>query len=177
MMRSHRTHLSFEDVYELRQLIDAPAPYKATDRGYARIVFYFKDRTVRLVSRLKLRLTSLGVLVHRAKLVAEEDLLVGPDPHLAKEDRARRGQLDQGRNRQEQRGERQQPEQRTHNVEETLELPLGVIQPGISDLEERHPCVLEEDRIASHERDDSRHDPKPHPTEANGAQQIQKRLV
>src|SRR5690606_7629254 len=76
-------HLAEQDVDELRQLVQAGAAQEAPDTGPARIVLEFEQQLALAVDRLQLGLALLGVLAHRAELVAGEAAAVLADPDLA----------------------------------------------------------------------------------------------
>src|SRR5918995_4314180 len=149
--RPDQAHLPQQHVYELGQLVYAPTPDELADPRDARVVLHLEDGAVGLVLGLQLRLAPLGVLVHRAELVAEEDLPIGPDALLLEEDRPRGGELYQDGDRQEERREDEEPEGGTRDVEKALEGPLGVVELRVVHLQERQPRVLEEHRLRAHE--------------------------
>jgi hypothetical protein len=105
LLWAYQAHLPFEHVYELGQLIYAPAPQKTSDPGHARVVAHLEDRPLCLVQGFQFPLPPLRLLLHGAEHVAEENLLVSPDPFLAEEHRPRRVEPDGDRDDQKERGE------------------------------------------------------------------------
>src|SRR6185437_12774540 len=93
--RPHQRHVALQDVEDLGQLVEAPAPQERADLGNARI----------LAPRLLQRLILGGGDAHGAELVDRERQIVEAKPVLAEEHRPAAGQLDCDGNAGEQRRE------------------------------------------------------------------------
>src|SRR3989338_1183256 len=75
--RADHAHLPFQDIKELRQLINAPAAQEAPDRGNARIIFYFINRPAARAPLFDERLLPLlGMHARLAKLFARAIFLI-----------------------------------------------------------------------------------------------------
>src|ERR1051325_1509804 len=83
---SNKAHLAFQDVPELRDLVDANFANDAADAGRARVAFAGPNRTI-----------LFGVNSHRAKLSQYKRATVFSDSFLFVKDRTTRFELDQHR--------------------------------------------------------------------------------
>src|SRR5579864_5638571 len=95
---AHQTHVAFQDVPKLGQLVEAVAPQDAPERRDSRVAGYFEEWTFALVAATKPYLQLVGVLHHGAKLAAAERTSFFPSSQSGVENWPRRLQLDQGRN-------------------------------------------------------------------------------
>jgi hypothetical protein len=105
---AHETHLSREDVPELRQLVDACPPQEATEASEALVVG---------------KRPSVGCALfhpHGAELHQGERLAPMPGAHLAEEDGPARGQEDGDRGEEEDRAREKQDRARREDVEDPL---------------------------------------------------------
>ena len=83
--RSHQAHVPYEDIEELRSLIDTGLAYKMPHRRHSRVVGG---------SPLLLLLTRI-LYFHGTELVHLKRMIVKPNPLLAEEHRTRRRNLNQ----------------------------------------------------------------------------------
>ena len=105
--RTYQTHVAFQHIDELWQLVDVGVPHEQSPFGDTRVVFHC--------------LYSVRILVHlhAAELVAEEIFAIVTCSFLFEEDRARHGDFaDDGYN-DEYEGEECTQEQQCHNKVET----------------------------------------------------------
>src|SRR5918995_4118704 len=135
--RTDQAHLPLEDVNELGQLVYAPAAQKTPHPGYAGIVPELEGRSLQLVEILQDGLAYFGVPLHGAKHVADEDLLVGPDTLLPEEHGSWRVDPDRKGHGKKEWREEHEPDDGDRHIEDTLESPLCVVQPGVVDLQKR----------------------------------------
>src|SRR5207237_10726404 len=80
--RADETHVAFEDVPELRQLIERELPEETSDGGDARIVFRFEDGPGHLVEVTDFAATLVRVGDHRPELAQRDDAAVQGDALL-----------------------------------------------------------------------------------------------
>lgn len=108
--RPYQTHVPFEDVEELRQLVNAQLANHLAHPG---------DAHVTILSELCTGL--LRILAHAAELVNAKILVALPHPVLQEHHRARALQLDEDRRHQHQGREERDRDQRGQNVQPPLD--------------------------------------------------------
>ena len=107
--RTHECHVSFEDVDQLRQLIDFAVPQNPSHPRNPRIIATVTDGP------------ALPFIVHHgAKLEIRKGRNPLPIRSLFEKDRPRRIQLDQNGREEEQRKQKNKCSNRDHNVKQTL---------------------------------------------------------
>src|SRR6266478_5432755 len=92
--RTDEAHLTGQHVEDLGELVEAAAAQGTSDARDPRIVGDLEDGARGLVQVLDLRLSSIGILHHRAELQHSKAALAAADPLLDEEDRTGRIQLD-----------------------------------------------------------------------------------
>ena len=135
-------HLPLQDVPELRDLVEGEAAEEAAEGGDARVVRRLEDGPVVLVQVRHLGEQPLGAFDHRPELVERERPPVQAAAHLPEEDRAVRGDLDEGRD---ERGEREADETESGgdaDVEDPLGDEAAGLRGGRGERQERRPVEL-----------------------------------
>ena len=77
--RADQAHVAFEDVPELRQLVQAVFAKKAAERCDARVIGNFEERASSLVQMTQFSSKAICSLDHRAEFVASKGNAVFPD--------------------------------------------------------------------------------------------------
>src|SRR6202050_5368017 len=90
-----QTHVTFQDIYELRQFINTGPTQDSSDGCNPRIFFDLEHRAGNLVSPLEFREHLFRMRTHGTEFMDHEFPLVDADAGLLEEDRAVRGQPDQ----------------------------------------------------------------------------------
>src|ERR687898_295748 len=175
--RTDQAHLPLEDVNELGRFVYAPAAQETPDSGHAGIVPDLEGWSLYLVEILEVSLTYFGVPLHRAKHVADEDLLVCPDTLLSEEHGSWRVEPYRDGHSQNQGREEHEPDQGDRHIEDTLEGPLGIVQPRVVDLQERQPHAFREYGTAPHQGESARHHPERHPAQPHRVDEFEEFLV
>src|SRR3989344_4769001 len=66
--RPDERHLPEDHIHELREFIQRPAAQEFSHARHARIILYFKERTIATMIELReIRLLAIGILVHRTE--------------------------------------------------------------------------------------------------------------
>ena len=90
-----KAHISFEDVYELGELIQAGFAEEFSDFGDAGIVVDLEDRALGFVEGFEFSLFLLCSLDHGPEFAEAESPFVEADAVLGEKDRSWRGELDE----------------------------------------------------------------------------------
>src|ERR671912_1754811 len=175
--RTDQAHLPLEDVNELGRFVYAPAAQETPDSGHAGIVPDLEGWSLYLVEILQDSLAYFGVPLHRAKHVADENLLVRPDTLLSEEYGSWRVEPYREGHSQKKGREQHEPDQGDRHIEYTLESPLGIVQPRVVDLQERQPHAFREYGTAPHQGESARHHPERHPAQPHRVYEIEEFLV
>lgn len=126
--RADEGHLAGEDVEELRELVDGGFPDEAADAGDARVAW---DGPALLFVRF-------GLLHHGAELVHHKRLVVKADALLLEDDRARRSELNEGRDDEHDRAEEDDADESTADVDSTLRGGLDRVgERDVPDVDDR----------------------------------------
>lgn len=130
--RADEGHLASEDVEELRELVDGSFPDEAADAGDARVAW----------DGPALLFVGFGLLHHGAELVHHERLVMKADALLLEDDRARRGELDEGRDDEHDRAEEDDADEGAADVDGALRGGLDRVGewdvPDVDDWEAVH---------------------------------------
>src|SRR5687767_14918998 len=172
-----QAHLSLEDVNELGRFVYAPAAQETPDPGHAGIFPELEGRSLHLVEILQDGLSYFGVPLHRAEHVADEDLLVRTDALLPEEHGSWRVESDREGHSQKEGREEHEPGQGDRHIEDTLEGPLGIVQPRVVDLEEWQSHAFREYGTAPHQGESAGHHPERHPAQPHRVNEIEEFLV
>src|SRR5688572_4918719 len=86
--RTHETHLTAQDVEELREFVDAPFAKDAADGSDARIVRQFEDGTGHFVENGQFDLPLFGIAHHGTKLQHGERTAIEATSTLPEKDGA-----------------------------------------------------------------------------------------
>ena len=136
--RPDEGHLAGEDVEELRELVDGGFPDEAADAGDARVA---RDGPALLF-------VCFGLLHHGAELVHHERLVMKADALLLEDNRARRGELDEGRDDEHDRAEEEDADEGTADVDGTLRGSLDRVgEWDVPDVDDREAVHVFGDRL------------------------------
>ena len=136
--RADEGHLAGEDVEELRELVDGGFPDEAADAGDARVA---RDGPALLF-------VGFGLLHHGAELIHHERLVMKADTLLLEDDRARRGELDEGRDDEHDRAEEDDADEGTADVDGTLRGGLDRVgERDVPDVDDREAVHVFGDRL------------------------------
>ena len=137
-----QAHFTFEDVKNLRPLINAELAEKFADRSDARVIRDFEDGAGHLIKLFQFLLTLLGIADHGAELEHREGLAMQAGPLLTEEDWTWRRALHQEGEHQEQvPAEEKQKGSSTNHVHAALDGTLkGNIRRG---LKNEHGTLLQ----------------------------------
>src|SRR6185503_11475394 len=89
--RPDETHVTFEHVPQLRQLVDAGLAQERAEPGNAGVASDLEDWTLHLIEMFELGFASLGVREHRAELIEPERAAVETAALLDENCRSARG--------------------------------------------------------------------------------------
>ena len=109
--RPDDAHLSPQDVEQLRCLVEAQAAQDAPNPGDSRVAAELENRLPKLVNGDQTREPLLCIGHHRAELVHAKRSPTPTSPHLRKNDRTGRLELDRQGDERKQRSQRHQPDQ------------------------------------------------------------------
>ena len=136
--RADEGHLAGEDVEELRELVDGGFPDEAADAGDARVAW---DGPALLFVRF-------GLLHHGAELIHHERLVVKADALLLEDDRARRSELDEGRDDEHDRTEEDDTDESAADVDGALCGGLDRVgERDVPDVDDREAVHVFGDRL------------------------------
>ena len=136
--RADEGHLAGEDVEELRELVDGGFPNEAADTGDTRVAW----------DGPALLFVGFGLFHHGAELVHHERLVMKADALLLEDDRARRGELDEGRDDEHDRAEEDDADEGTADVDGALRGGLDRVgERDIPDVDDRETVHVFGDRL------------------------------
>lgn len=136
--RADEGHLAGEDVEELWELVDGGFPDEAADAGDARVA---RDGPALLF-------VGFGLLHHGAELVHHERPVMKADALLLKDDRARRGELDEDRDDEHDRAEEDDADEGTADVDGALRGGLDRVgERDVPDVDDREAVHVFGDRL------------------------------
>lgn len=136
--RADEGHLAGKDVEELRELVDGGFPDEASNTGDARIA---RDGPALLF-------VGFGLLHHGAELVHHERFVVKADAFLLEDNRARRGELDEGRDDEHDRTEEDDPDEGAEDVDGALRGGLDRVgEWDVPDVDDREAVHVFGDRL------------------------------
>lgn len=136
--RADEGHLAREDVEKLRELVDGGFSDEASDAGDTRVAW----------DGPALLFVGFGLLHHGAELVHHKRLVVKADALLLEDDRARRGELDEGRNDEHDRTEEDDADEGTADVDGTLRGGLDRVgERDVPDVDDREAVHVFGDRL------------------------------
>lgn len=136
--RADEGHLAGEDVEELWELVDGGFPDEAADAGDARVA---RDGPALLF-------VGFSLLHHGAELVHHERPVMKADALLFKDDRARRGELDEDRDDEHDRAEEDDADESTADVDGALRGGLDRVgERDVSDVDDREAVHVFGDRL------------------------------
>lgn len=136
--RADEGHLAGEDVEELRELVDRGFPNEAADAGDARVAW----------DGPALLFVCFGLLHHGAELIHHERLVMKADALLLEDDRARRGELDEGRDNEHDRAEEDDADEGTADVDGALRGGLDRVgERDVPDVDDREAVHVFGDRL------------------------------
>src|ERR1700680_3093138 len=128
--RPDQAHVALEDVDQLRQLVQTHPPQDSPEPGGARVARLRDHRSS----------SSLGVRDHGSKLVDREWSAIHADALLPEQHRTtRRGDLDQGRDHQQEWAENEQHHRADREIQRRLDHAVGPAQPVPPDTDQGHP--------------------------------------
>jgi hypothetical protein len=116
---ANEAHVAFDDIEQLRQLVEAPLANETADRRVARIVEAFVGLPA--IAAIEVRVVRPTVVHHRPELDHAERLAVATDALLAKEDVGTEHQAHREGDTGDDRKEDHETEERTDEVDATLE--------------------------------------------------------
>lgn len=136
--RADEGHLAGEDVEELRELVDRGFPNEAADAGDARVAW----------DGPALLFVCFSLLHHGAELVHHERLVMKADALLLEDDRARGGELDEGRDDEHDRAEEEDADEGAADVNGALRSGLDRVgERDIPDVDDREAVHVFGDRL------------------------------
>ena len=136
--RPDEGHLAGEDVEELRKLVDGGFPDEAADAGDARVAW----------DGPALLFVCFGLLHHGAELIHHKRLVMKTDTLLLEDDRARRGELDEGRDDEHDRAEEDDADEGTADVDGALCGGLDRVgERDVPDVDDREAVHVFGDRL------------------------------
>ena len=136
--RADEGHLAGEDVKELRELVDGGFSDEASDVGDARVA---RDGPALLF-------VCFGLLHHGAELIHHERLVMEADALLLKDDRARRGELDEDRDDEHDRAEEDDADEGADDVDGALRGGLDWVgERDVPDVDDREAIHVFGDRL------------------------------
>ena len=136
--RADEGHLAGEDVEKLREFVDRGFPDEAADAGDARVAW----------NGPALLFVCFGLLHHGAELIHHKRLIMKADALLLEDDRARRGELDEGRDDEHDRAEEDDADEGTADVDGALRGGLDRVgERDVSDVDDREAVHVFGDRL------------------------------
>lgn len=136
--RADEGHLAGEDVEELRELVDGGFPDEAADAGDTRVAW----------DGPALLFVGFGLLHHGAELIHHERLVMKADALLLEDDRARRGELDEGRDDEHDRAEEEDADEGAADVDGALRGGLDRVgERDVPDVDDRKAVHVFGDRL------------------------------
>ena len=150
--RADKTHLTLQDVEQLRQLVETRTAKPSTERSEPRVVSDFEHRTLQVVEGAQLALAAVGVLHHRSKFIEPEQTSIEANADLPEQHRPVRCQQHSDCRDREQRRQQGEEETGTPDIDHTFEQQGNLGIGGRAERQERNSRKL----VAIQTRDDER---------------------
>ena len=117
--RTYDTHITFQHIEELRELVDVGLAHKIAERKLARIIL------------CGLNLIGISVDVHRSEFVAHEWLAIKSSASLHEEDTSRALLLDDNSHNRQERKQAYQRYQAHYYIKYTLDKPPEAVRDSL----------------------------------------------
>src|SRR5690606_20228462 len=150
--RSYQRHLSPQHVDELGEFIQARLPQEPPDAEYPWIFPIWKLAAVLQEALVEHRIPAkyvLGIDAHGPELQHSEPLAAQTGPHLPEDHRPRGIELDGDRDEREYWTEKDQPDERSDDVQNSLQYDLDDVELRNVEFEERPAQDIPSQRTAT----------------------------